>query len=455
MAGLMNRFWTRRDICVGAGAFGLSLPTLLRADQQSRPKVRARSVVILYLNGGPSQLDMWDMKPEAAEEIRGTFRPVSTNVPGIQVCEHLPRMARIADRYTIVRSMCHRETDHLRAGYWVMTGGRLSRPIDSFSGMLRTDHPHLGGVVSKLRPAGGMPSFVMLPEFVAPRQVPRPGQHGGFLGSRFDPYAIESDPSTSDFDAGPMVRLSPTSQHRLADRRTLLSALDDASIVARQADPHRDLESLRNSAFDLVSSARAQKAFDLSDESVQTRSRYGEHAFGQATLVARRLVEAGVRLVQVNFPRRDNQPAGQGYDSHSVPPYPPHLAYAKDWLLPQTDAAFASLIEDLADRSMLDETLVVMMGEFGRTPRFNKNGGRDHWPGCYSLVVAGAGIRPGHVHGRSDRIASQPTADPVSPDDILATVYHLLGIDPRLEVRDMSDRPIRVTSGRPVGGILV
>ena len=454
----MSRSWSRRELIrVGAGAFGLGLPKFLRADTKASLEGRsnpAKSAIILYLNGGPSQLDMWDMKPQTSEEIRGTFRPISTNVPGIQICEHLPRMARFADRYTIVRSMTHTETDHLRAGYWVMTGGRLVRPVGAFSGMERADRPHLGGVVSKLQPTLGMPPFVVLPEFVKPREVPRPGQHGGFLGSQFDPYAVESDPSTPSFNAGPMAHLASTSEGRLAARRALLNALDTASHAEQIGDQARDLESVRASAFDLVSSARAQRAFDLSDESPRTRERYGHHAFGQSTLVARRLIEAGVRLVQVNFPRRDNKEAGQGYDSHSVPPFPPHLEYAKQRLLPRTDAAFAALVEDLVERGMLDETLIVMMGEFGRTPRFNKDGGRDHWPGCYSLVIAGGGIAGGHVYGASDRNAALPTRDPVSPDDILATVYHLLGINHQFEIYDMSDRPIRIADGKPVTGLM-
>lgn len=455
----MSRQLTRRDaLYVGAGAFGLTLPKILQADSVAGAKrdktPRAKSVIILYLSGGPSQLDMWDMKPQASEEIRGTFQPISTNVPGIQICEHLPRMAQLADKYTIVRSMRHDESDHLRAGYWVMTGGRLKRPITAFSGMERSDRPHIGGIVSKFRPAQKMPSFVVVPEFVSPREVARPGQHAGFLGGRFDPYLINSDPNKPNFQPGPLLNASPLTNARLSGRRSLLDSLEGES-RAPQAAAARDLDSFRESAFGLVSSAASRQALDISQESAATRDRYGRHAFGQSALIARRLIEAGVRLVQVNFPRHDNREAGQGYDSHSSPPNPPHLNWAKERLIPPTDTAFSSLVEDLADRGLLEETLVVMMGEFGRTPRFNKNGGRDHWPGCYSLVLAGGGVAGGHVFGASDNISATPTRDPMTPDDLLATVYYLLGIDHRSVMHDLSDRPYQIVDGKPVLGLLV
>jgi uncharacterized protein (DUF1501 family) len=207
-------------------------------------------------------------------------------------------------------------------------------------------------------------------------------------------------------------------------------------------------------AFDLIASPSAQQAFDISSEPEKTRDRYGRTDFGQSTLVARRLIEAGVRLVQVNFVRHGDGKGGQGYDSHSTPPRPPHLAWAKTALLPPTDAAFGALIEDLSDRGLLDETLVIMMGEFGRTPRFNQYGGRDHWPQCYSAVLAGGGVRGGCVFGASDQIAATVVKDPVSPEDLLATVYHLVGIDPRSQIHDLQGRPFALVSGRPVKGLL-
>jgi uncharacterized protein (DUF1501 family) len=452
---------SRREL-LRAGAVGLggvALPWLLRAGAAqagvSAPGSRAKSVILLYLSGGPSQLDMWDPKPGAPEEIRGTFRPIATRMPGVAFSEHLPRMAALADKFTVVRSMSHDEAEHLRAGYWVMTGARMTRPAIQATGMLRSDRPHFGSLVAKyLGGTGTMPANVAIPEFISPVGVPRPGQHAGFLGPEYDPYLINSDPNLPEFSPGALRPAPGLTSVRIGSRRTLLAKLDggvrylDASPVSRALEPYYA------QAFDLISSPAAHRAFDISAESEATRNRYGRHIFGQSALVARRLVEAGVRLVQVNFIRHDRGKGGQGYDSHSSPPSPPHLEWARTKLLPPTDAAFASLIEDLSDRGLLDETLVIMTGEFGRTPRFNKNGGRDHWPKCYSAVLAGGGVRSGSVFGVSDRIASTVISDPVSPEDLIATVYHQLGIDPRTEMHDQLDRPFPLVNGKPVWGLL-
>lgn len=451
----MTDCWTRRRIlAAGSAAFGVSLPRLLRAerDGSSRLAAPARSVIVLYLSGGPSQLDMWDLKPEAPAEVRGTFQPVSTTVAGTQICEHLPRMARLAHRYAIVRSMSHDENDHLKAGYWVLTGGRLIRPIVQASGMQRNDRPHLGAVVSRsLGSRESLPPFVTVPEFVSPVGVPRPGQHAGFLGARFDPYLLATDPNTPQYSPGPIAR----SRDLTGSRLEMLARLAQANEVGGGARWNgSEFDEYRQQALELIRSPAAQEAFDLSQESTATRERYGRHTFGQSTLVARRLVEAGVRVVQVNFERHDRGKGGQGYDSHSVPPSPPHLGWLRDELLPPTDAAFSSLIEDLADRGLLDETLVVMMGEFGRTPRFNSTGGRDHWSRCYSLVIAGGGVAPGLVYGSSDSLAANPTTEPVSPDDLLATVYQQLGIPPHQLIHDLQDRPQPLCDGWPVDGLL-
>jgi hypothetical protein len=438
---------------------GLTLPSLLRQHAvlagPTERVARAKSVVILYLSGGPSQLDMWDMKPQAPQEVRGTFRPISTSVPGIQICEHMPRMALLADKYAIVRSMTHNETDHLKAGYWVMTGGQLSRPVRQASGMQREDRPHLGAVLSKtLGAPRTVPSFVMAPEYISPVGVARPGQYAGFLGAAHDPYLIDSDPNLPDYSPGPIAPAGGISSLRLHDRRGLLAQLDQYSRGLERSASIQTMNVYKQKAFDLISGPDAQRALRVDDEPDKTRDRYGRHIFGQATLLARRLVEAGVRLVQVNFIRHDKGKGGQGYDSHSVPPNPPHLAWAETELLPPTDAAFSALVEDLDDRGLLDETLVVMMGEFGRTPTFNKNAGRDHWSLCYSLVLAGGGIRGGQVYGASDKIAAYPVSDPVTPGDLLATVYHLVGVDHHAQIYDPLGRPYPLAEGQPVSGLL-
>lgn len=447
------RLTRRQALRVGTAAFGLALPGLLRADaRRVVGQPRAKSVVILYLSGGPSQLDMWDPKPNAPEEIRGTFRPIRTPVPGIQVSEHLPQMASLADKYTIIRSMSHDDTNHVSATYWMMTGGRLVRPVIQASTMARNDRPHVGAILARqLGPRDRVPAFVVVPEFVSPVGPARPGQHAGFLGPRFDPYLIASDPSEPGYSPGTVRQDGRLPVERLDGRRSLLGQIDKP-IAAAAGD---NLDAFRERAFDLVSSPAAQKAFDLTRESVRTRERYGPSTFGQSTLVARRLIEAGARLVQVNFVRHDNGKGGQGYDSHAAPPNPSHLPWLKERLLPPTDAAFASLIEDLTERGLLDETLVMMMGEFGRTPRFNKSGGRDHWSRCYSLVLAGGGIAGGRVFGASDAIAAQVTRDPVSPDDLFATIYHLLGVDHHALLYDLQGRPMPIAEGNPVTGLLV
>ncbi|MFN3648400.1 MAG: DUF1501 domain-containing protein [Armatimonadota bacterium] len=447
----------RRVLQVGAAALGLSLTRLLRAEAApaaALPKARARSVVILYLSGGPSQLDMWDMKPDAPADLRGTFQPIRTSVSGIEVCEHLPRMAKLAHLYTIVRSMSHREEDHLKAGYYVMTGAPLPRAIAQRSGMERNDRPHAGAIISRALGSGQVPGFCMIPEFISPVGPARPGQHAGFLGAEYDPYLIDSDPNEPGYDPGPVGVAEGSRATRALRLRALLEAAERGGPLRGELPAVREYQTYREKALDLVSSPAAQQAFDVSREPEAVRDRYGRHHFGQSALVARRLVEAGARVVQVNFIRHDFGKGGQGYDSHSALGFPPHLPWLKDELAPPTDAAFAALVEDLHDRGLLDETLLVMMGEFGRTPKFNKDGGRDHWAKCYSLVMAGGGVPRGQVYGASDATASEPTENPVSPEDLLATVYHLLGVDHRALIHDLEDRPHPTVEGEPVRGLI-
>ncbi len=441
----------------GTTAFGLTLPRLLQREALAGTllKPRAKSVIVLYLSGGPSQIDMFDPKPNAPAEIRGSFKHIRTSVPGIYVGELMPRTAKVMHHCTVVRSMAHREEDHLRAGYYVLTGSELPRKVGQRSGMLRVDRPHLGAVVAKsLGARGHTPPFCTIPEYVAPVGAPRPGQHGGFLGAAWDPYLIDSDPNEPTYNPG-TIQVAPGSRlERSARLRRLLDLAEGSEHLPSELPAVEEYRTFRNKAIDLLSAPEAQGAFDISREPAALRDRYGRHHFGQSALVARRLVEAGTRLVQVNFMRHDDGKGGQGYDSHASPGYPRHEPWLRDELAPPTDAAFAVLVEDLHDRGLLDETLVVMMGEFGRTPRFNPNGGRDHWARCYSLIMAGGGVPAGRVHGTSDETTSEPTADPVSPEDLLATVYHLLGIDPGGFIHDMELRPMPIVEGEIVRGLL-
>jgi hypothetical protein len=323
----------------------------------------------------------------------------------------------------------------------MMVGGPNQRPVAETSRLSRSDRPHAGSALAKvLGPRGSVPPFVMLPEAMNPNGPERSGQHAGFLGASYDPYRINSDPSRPDFTPGALEPAPGLTAARLLDRRALLGALGPRSGLSIAG-----VDACYERAFDLISSPATRRAFDIAAEPEADRDRYGRHVFGQSVLLARRMVEAGVRLVHVNWVRHDDGPGGQGYDTHRD-----HLEWAKDQLLPPTDAAFSSLVEDLDRLGLLEETLVIMMGEFGRTPRFNKNGGRDHWPNCFSVVMAGGGIRGGQVHGSSDKIAAYPASDPVAPEDLVATLYHCLGVDPRALIHDQQGRPFVLADGEPL-----
>ena len=444
---------SRRELLrVGAlGIGGLALPGLLQLEkaQADGPARRVRSVILLFLSGGPSHLDMWDLKPEAPEEIRGTFRPIATRVPGLQISEHLPGMASVMDRCCLIRSMAHGNNNHPAASYWMMVGMPMTRAAPQIVTMSREDRPHPGSVAARLLPnSPHVPPFVMVPEAISPVGPERPGQYAGFFGAAYDPYRVNSDPNSERYSAGSLQSGIDTAR-RLDLRRSLLQQVGDQARYLEETAPAQVLDPYYMRAFDLVSSPAAQRAFDVGAEPERVRDRYGRHIFGQSVLLARRLVEAGVRLVHVNWVRHDNGPGGQGYDSHRD-----HLNWCKDELFPPTDHAFAALIDDLTQRGLLDETLVIVMGEFGRTPRFNANGGRDHWASCFSVLLAGGGIRGGIAHGASDRIGAHPSTNPVLPQDLMATVYHSLGIDPHTTIYDLTHRPLALMEGEPVRAIM-
>lgn len=431
----------------GLALGGLTLPTLLQA---AAKQAKAKSAIILFLSGGPSQLDMWDLKPEAPEEIRGTFKPIDTSVPGMQISEHLPRLARQARHFTILRAVNHTTGSHPAGTYWMMVGSPITRAAPQSVSVSREDRPHPGSAVAKFLPQRpGMPSFVMVPEAISPVGPERPGQHAGFLGSAFDPYRVNSDPNLPDYNPGALQPAADVSAERLSARRQLMGRVGLQARYLDKTEAALNLDPYYIRAFDLISSKEAQRAFDITAEPVRNRDRYGRHVFGQSVLLARRLVEAGVRLVQVNWVRHDNGKGLQGYDSHRD-----HLNWLKTDLLPPTDAAIASLLEDLADRGLLDQTLVMVTGEFGRTPKFNASGGRDHWPNCFSVVLAGGGIKTGRVHGASDKAAAYPVENPVTPQELIATLYHQMGVDPEAIIHDLQDRPHGLVEGKPMGELI-
>ncbi|MGV3719617.1 MAG: DUF1501 domain-containing protein [Actinomycetota bacterium] len=428
----------------GAGAFGLSLAGLLQQEAAARAlgggKATAKSVILLYQWGGPSHLETFDMKPDGPEHSRGQFKPMSSNVPGIQVCDLLPRFSQVMDRVTVVRSMTHTFKNHNPPGYYGLTGHappaddqRLRDSPDLF--------PHYGSVIDHLAPAPrSIPSFVAMPAAIRDGSVV-PGQHASFLGKKHDPLLILQDPNNPQFKLPELSLPAGISQERLQDRRGLLDSIDKQVGLAERLAAARGIGEYHERAFSMLSSPQVKKAFDLTQEPAKSRDEYGRTTFGQGTLLARRLVEIGVRLVTVYYCRPGG---GFIWDTHKN-----NFPELKDGLLPTTDQTVPTLLRDLEQRGMLKDTLVVWMGEFGRTPKINADAGRDHWPQCYSLVMAGGGMKRGYVYGASDHEGAYPTENPTKPDNIAGTIYHALGLDTHTEIRDLQNRPFRI-AGDPV-----
>lgn len=446
--GATRREWLRAG---GLSALGLALPELLRQRASAEPPAgasplsaggtfgRARSCIVLFLFGAPAHQDVWDLKPEAPADVRGEFQPIATSVPGIFFGEHVPRIARTAHRLAVVRSVQHPDNTHTVAMHYMLTGRRHARPATNPQNQ-PDDFPCFGAVLQRLSGRQGyLPAGVSLnspANQVSANNHIFPGFFAGFLGSAYDPLFISQDPSQPDFR--PFDGAEGVSGLRLGARRGLLAQVDaQRQQLAAGAAAYNDYY---EQAFGLVASAEARAAFDLGHESADIRERYGKSAFGQATLLARRLVEAGVRLVTVNWARDD-----AFWDTHSD-----NFKLLKESLLPPFDLGFSALLDDLHQRGLLEETLVVCLGEFGRTPKINGKAGRDHWAPCNSVVLAGAGIRGGAVHGASDHLAAYPATPPITPEDLAATIYHALGIDPRAEVHDQFGRPLPLIAGRPL-----
>jgi uncharacterized protein (DUF1501 family) len=439
-----SRFLGRRRLLQagGLGCLGLSLAGLLRAEA-ARPAARVRSCILLFYYGGPSHLDTWDLKPNAPAEVRGEFRPIATRVPGLRVGEHLPRAAAVADRLAIVRGMHHPMRNHNSAAAATLSG---RAPLKGDLELLANDansFPCYGAVLSRLAPGPRpTPTHVALPH-VMYNAVELPGQTAGFLGAAYNPFQVTRDPNAPDFQVGELALPADLPLARLEDRRSLLALLDPQLRAAERPAAGGSMAVYQERAADLLRSEAVRRAFDLSREAAAVRERYGRTKLGQSLLLARRLVEAGVRLVNVN----DKVANGQleNWDSHEN-----NFGRLKNDLLPPADRAFAALVEDLEARGLLESTLVVALAEFGRTPRVNKSAGRDHWPDCFSVVLAGSGVRGGSVLGASDRIGAYPADDPVTPGDLAATLFWRFGLDPAAEVHDLTGRPYPLADGRPL-----
>ncbi|MFO0912134.1 MAG: DUF1501 domain-containing protein [Pirellulales bacterium] len=427
---------TRRDFLqVGAlGAIGLSLPQYLWAKDQGavRPDGDNRSCIMIFNLGAPSQLDTFDPKPQAPAEIRGPFRAISTSVPGMQISEILPRHAAVADKIALVRSCHHTAAAVHDAGWQMMQTGR------QFTGGVET--PHVGAVVSYLRGRkSDLPPFVVLPELMGRGGGNLPnGQAGGFLGKSHDPFALMADPSQPNFKVPDLLPPPEIGTVRL-DRRQRLRAIVDQTVKDFEtSDDARLLNSNFQAAYRLMTSESARAAFDLSREPESVRQRYGMNRFGQCCLLARRLVEAGVRFVTINtFLTVFDEIT---WDIHGSKPFT-SIEGMRDIVAPMYDQAYSALIEDLSRRGMLDETLVACLAEFGRTPKVNPAGGRDHWPQCFTVYFAGGGVRGGQVVGASDPIGGVPDDRPVQPGDVAATIFHSLGLNLESHLPGPAGRP--------------
>ncbi|MFL5240680.1 MAG: DUF1501 domain-containing protein [Gemmataceae bacterium] len=440
---------SRRDVLQigGIGLLGLSLPQLLRAQSpKTAHNPSADSCILVFLNGGPSHLDMWDMKPKAAAEIRGEFKPIATSVPGIQFGEHLPRLARLMDRCCLVRSVHHSvNNSHAAAVYAGLTGhdrGELG------GGAKPDDHPSIGSVMGQMRPPKtAVVPFVSMPYITAEGRggPPQPGFFGGLLGRVRDPLFVLRDPNAADFGMPELTTGADVPSRRLTARQGLIQTLETQPL-ARKDRQMLGMSGFQAKAFDLLTAPATQKAFRLDHEPPKLRDAYGRNIYGQSVLLARRLIEAGTRVACISWA----PDANATWDTHGG-----NFAKLKTELLPQLDAAVSSLLNDLEARSMLERTLVVVMGEFGRSPKINAAAGRDHWNFCYSLLMAGGGLKRGLVYGSSDKIGAQPSNNPVTPADVIATIYHCLGIANDLEMQDRLDRPFQLVPwGNPIRELL-
>jgi len=400
------------------------------------------------LQGGPPQHETFDPKPGAPVDIRGPFKPIATNVPGIRYCELLPRTARHADKLAVIRSLSTRDDNHDVSGYWLLTGYPYGP--GSARQIKPTDWPYFGSIVKMLKPSQKLPALtsMWIPDVMRLNDNVTPaGQTAGFLGKQWEPERFVGDPALPNYQIEGLGLSGDLTTVRLDRRRDLVGQLGRALDKTRRSEVFETWDRLSLQAFDLVSSGKARAAFDISKETDKTRDRYGRYTWGQSCLLARRLIEAGVRLVHVNWAR---EPGDSAVDNPMWDTHAQNADRLQDALCPMFDVSFDALMNDLADRGLLAETLVVVVGEFGRTPRINKQGGRDHWGHVFSMALAGAGIRGGQVIGASDKNGAYPITDPIRGGDLTATIFQLLGIDPGGTFRDKADRPHRITEGGPI-----
>lgn len=441
----------RRELVqVGSSALlGLGLSDILArrthaapsADPAGPPSVAQRaahqkSVLLVFLTGAASHHDTFDLKPDAPAEIRGEFKPIATSTPGLFVCEHLPHLAARADKYAILRTLSHNDNNHLMSTHHVLTGEM--QPGGFFDKVAsRDDWPDYAAALAFLKPrSDGLPSGVNLPTFLQSNPLTWPGQHAGFLGPVYDPWQITGDPNTKGFRVDAISLADGMDISRLDRRHSLLNDFQTNQARIEDLAKTRRLTADQDLAFSMLTSNRLAKAFRLDSEPDATRDRYGRNTTGQSLLLGKRLIEAGVPVVQVNIGPVQN------WDSHAA-----IFTTLKQRLLPPLDQGMGALLDDLSSTGLLDDTFVVMLGEFGRTPKINNDAGRDHWGHCFFGLFAGAGVRPGQVIGRSDETGSYPATRAWSPNDLGATIYTQLGIHPETQVKDRLNRPVALNKG--------
>ncbi|MBN9521844.1 DUF1501 domain-containing protein [bacterium] len=453
----MIRLWgqsalDRRELLrIGGLALGgLSLPALTRANPTPARRGgsfgRAKSCIVLYLSGGPAQLDTFDPKPDAPDDIRGEFATIQTRLPGVRFSELLPLAAQWTHKTAVVRTLCHDHNDHGRGSYWMFTGYPYPGSVPDVNNMNRQDMPPVGAVVSKLAPGPGpLPAWALVPHRMDVAGGRRAGQFAGSLGPRFDPLLTGGNPNDDGYKLEnlPLVANEPPDVVRR--RLSLVDQLNAETAPLNSLAMSGTIRDGQARAVEVLSSEAVRRAVDLSAVPTAERERYGRNLFGQSVLLGSRLLGAGVRLVQCNWQRTQGI-NGFAWDTHWN-----NFTAHKDDLVPPFDRAFHALMTDLERTGRLDETLVVVAAEFGRTPKITRsNAGREHHPDCFSVVFAGGGVRGGQVVGQSDRIAARPSTPPIPPADFTATMYHLLGIDPGAEAHDQGGRPFVLSRGTPI-----
>jgi len=447
---------SRRELLrIGGLSLGsLSLPGLLASQSAaagaSRSFGRAKNCILLFLSGGASHHDTFDPKPGAPAEIRGEFDTIATALPGIRFTKYLPRTAQLMHQIALVRSMTHTSSGHATGGYAMFTGQTYPRTESDANFMGRQEAPHIGSALAKIAPGRGP----MFPVILVPRRLDagsgrRAGQWGGSLGSKYDPMQTGGDPNRDDFRLENLPLLPNAPRPVLERRLRLVDQLNQATRYLKETAPALALKQSQEKALDVIGSEAVRRAVDLSSADPGLRARYGRNLFGQSVLLGRRLLDAGARLVQVNWLRTQGT-KGYAWDSHRE-----NFEALREDLIPPFDQAFGALLTDLESSGQLDETLVVVATEFGRTPKVTlSTAGREHWPNVFSVLLAGGGIRGGQVYGASDRSGAYPADAPVTPGDLMATVCHCLGVDPHTELHDQFDRPLTLCKGNPVASLL-